>query len=773
MELDQQRQVNTQLNAGRDNNVDHIGDVVIGDKFSLGDVIGSYAAIGAGAQVIIHEAASRSREVKLEEQYLSELIAGSIARQLVQFGQLAHKTIFAEVTNPYRALQSFDVEDAALFFGRQDDIQALLQLLTNPITILRSASGAGKSSLLKAGIASRLLAEGHLPVYIRPFHTSPTDTIKAWFLHGVGDHPELERARRESMTAFLQRVLNLFSDPRKIIVILIDQFEEFFYYLSEEEQRRFIYDLERCSVQLGRRVRWIFAIRDERFTELGAFCPPICLSFGQTHSLTWTATQARETILEPARHKGLKIDEELPSKIIDDLTTGERQLTPLHLQLICHTLYEVSDRTQLSVESYQSLGATQGILLSWLQRVLDGLPKEDQRAAAKFVLRELVDSRFHRIRRTQEEVAAAAIRESLLGRIDMGHVLGYLEANGLIRREGDGESAEYELTHDFLAERIEMAPETQARKLAQEMLNFDLFIYQRNATGLPILIPEDRLLLIEHNTYAEELTDEQRLLIRISREQADQQARQNRRKTRALLGSVFLIMLAIIAGLAAWVTRIQSTRHNARLAAAAELVLVPELGIRIEAHEITNERYGACIDEGVCTEPEGFLEARATWETSRLLPVVHVDLAEALLFCQWIGRTLPTYAEWTTVAPLEAWQSYAPEQALLCQDESECGRLRAVPVSARPQFVADGSDDKGIFDLVGSVEEWTRTLVDGHSLFDIENVAELATASGSVIVLGHDYRTNIEFVGAFPQFPSDSTDSFVGRSSRGFRCMER
>lgn len=749
------------------------GVAALGDVLTAGNITGSHVAIGRGASVIVNEAQSRIREVRLEEQYLSELIAGSIARRLNQYEQLTHKTTLAPTTNPYRALQSFDVEDAPLFYGRRADINALFKLLNNPITILRSASGAGKSSLMKAGVASRLLAAGHLPVYVRPFRAGPADAIKAWFLYGVDDHPEMERARRESATAFLQRVLDLLPDPRQLIVILVDQFEEFFYYLPESEQRRFIDELERCSTRLGRRVRWVFAIRDDRFTELGAFCPPICLSFSQTYHLTWTAAQARETVVEPARQAGLAIDDGLPPRIIDDLTAGERQLTPLHLQLICHTLYETSAGLPLSIDSYYALGAAQGILQSWLQRVLDGLPKEDERAAARFVLRELVDSQFHRIRREREELAVSCAREPALSRIDLGHVLGYLEANGLARREGDGDAAEYELTHDFLAERIELDPETQTRKLAQEMLNFDLLVYQRHMLERPILIPEDRLLLIEHNTDADSLSSEQRALVRLSRDQADRSARQKLRQTRALFGSVILILLAVITGLAVWIGTLLDSRNNRQIAAAAPLVPVPSLGVSFEAHEVTNERYSACVDEGICPAPEGFVETRATWETGRRLPVVNVDLAEAFLFCQWIGRSLPTYLEWTAVAPLEAWQSYAPDQAFLCRDETACGTLQPVPVSAQPQFVSDDGNGAGIYDLVGSVEEWTRTLVVDQSPVDIATIADMAVAPAPVIVLGHNYRVAVPFVGAFPQFPIDSTDSPFGQDTRGFRCVER
>lgn len=764
------------------------GIAALGDVLTAGNITGSHVAIGRGASVIVNEAQSRIREIRLEEQYLSELIAGSIARRLNQYEQLTHKTTLAPTANPYRALQSFDVEDAPLFFGRRADINGLFELLTNPITILRSASGAGKSSLLKAGIASRLLAAGHLPVYVRPFRAGPADAIKAWFLFGVDDHPELERARRESATAFLQRVLDLLPDPRQLIVILVDQFEEFFYYLPEAEQRRFIDELERCSTRLGRRVRWVFAIRDDRFTELGAFCPPICLSFSQTYHLTWTAAQARETVVEPARQAGLAIDDGLPPRIIDDLTVGERQLTPLHLQLICHTLYETSAGLPLSIDSYHALGAAQGILQSWLQRVLDGLPKEDERAAARFVLRELVDSQFHRIRREREELAASCAREPALSRIDLGHVLGYLEANGLARREGDGDAAEYELTHDFLAERIELDPETKSRKLASEMLEHDVMVWAGNNQDEALLIPQGRLLFIESYLDRADVDAGALDILERSHRRAEEQSREEIRRLKAI-GNRNLAILAIVSVVALTLAvRYLIIPNFMRLSAAngqfTELVAIDELNnVRFEAYEVTNERFAKCVDWGVCDLPGAFHLVRPDpadnplwftdpkWLAARHKPVVEVDAVNAMRFCEWIGRTLPTAEQVARVyPPRKEWPRFPADTALLCLEEP-CDSPTPVNERTIPQY--QNTDGAGIFDLVGSVNEWTRTEITSfespRQCVDLARFEEVV----SIVILGNDYATYIEEAGISYQNTGEAYSSIDVRFEKfGFRCVE-
>ena len=64
---------------------------------------------------------------------------------------------------PYRGLETFDEEHADFFFGRERDIQRLLEKLkgTRFLAVL-GASGSGKSSLVRAGVIPAL-KKGALP----------------------------------------------------------------------------------------------------------------------------------------------------------------------------------------------------------------------------------------------------------------------------------------------------------------------------------------------------------------------------------------------------------------------------------------------------------------------------------------------------------------------------------------------------------------------------------------------------------------------------------
>jgi putative ribosome biogenesis GTPase RsgA len=64
---------------------------------------------------------------------------------------------------PYKGLANFDDSeiDARLFFGRDAERDALVaNLLASRLTVLYGASGVGKSSLLRAGVAQLLRRQG-------------------------------------------------------------------------------------------------------------------------------------------------------------------------------------------------------------------------------------------------------------------------------------------------------------------------------------------------------------------------------------------------------------------------------------------------------------------------------------------------------------------------------------------------------------------------------------------------------------------------------------
>src|SRR4029079_11090096 len=68
--------------------------------------------------------------------------------------------------NPYRGLSSYTVDDAAWFFGRERESEAMInRLKLEPFVAVVGPSGVGKSSFVHAGVAPAL---GWQVVSMRP-----------------------------------------------------------------------------------------------------------------------------------------------------------------------------------------------------------------------------------------------------------------------------------------------------------------------------------------------------------------------------------------------------------------------------------------------------------------------------------------------------------------------------------------------------------------------------------------------------------------------------
>jgi hypothetical protein len=100
----------------------------------------------------------------------------------------------ASANKPYKGPESFEVEDAELFFGRESEARELTaRILSSRITVLYAASGAGKTSLLNARIIPTLEARGWAPIRVR-IDNDPVEAVRLTTLQYLFPPPAAERA---------------------------------------------------------------------------------------------------------------------------------------------------------------------------------------------------------------------------------------------------------------------------------------------------------------------------------------------------------------------------------------------------------------------------------------------------------------------------------------------------------------------------------------------------------------------------------------------------
>lgn len=526
-----------------------VGAPYRGDIIQVGNITDSLVAIGRGAYAIsvtVQQALSlveeRDREIRSAELRL----ATEIQHKLARYTSLATTPTFIQSSNPYKALLDFSIEDAPFFYGRNVAIWELRNRLDrHRFTVLHSDSGSGKTSLLQAGLASRLLAEGHFPLYLRPYRKAPGLAIRRAFLPDLETQEELTRFRPDKMSlrGFLESVSSVLAGQR--LYILLDQFEEFFEELTRQEQIVFAAELQDClDGNLGLPIWWVMSVRKEYFSDLRLF--EALRPFDNEYFLpAFQLDEARSVITEPAAQRNVTYETELLERIISDLRGNEGLIAPPELQLVCYSLFDEATGSQITCSLYDktrgrtSKPGAEGILNDHLNRVLTKELAENQRRVANRVLEALITSD-----RRRAIVTWRAITDELRNEADASirTVLDALTDSRLLRvTENDEGQVAYELAHDYLLAEIALDPETQARKAAAELLVRETQAYEQFKT----LLSRDRFEII--NSQRDYLTFDQQAQDLLDASKAQLQAATRRRIRIAVIVAVFLILLSIIA----------------------------------------------------------------------------------------------------------------------------------------------------------------------------------------------------------------------------------
>src|SRR6266850_4226945 len=233
---------------------------------------------------------------------------------------------------PYKFLDYYTERDASLFFGREQEVEAICsQILARRSFILHGRSGVGKSSILRAGLMPKLKAQGHRVFVIRSF-TDPVHQMVSMLSDACGVEPA------EDTGASLDQLIGRFDDDRYVIFFL-DQFEEFFSLLGEDARRHFL-SVARELAGGDLPVRLVFALREDLLAEMSQLKAAVPEIFHHEYRLKrLSREQAELAITAPARTVGCSYEPELVTRLLDDIA-DPGGIDPPQLQIVCDNLYD-------------------------------------------------------------------------------------------------------------------------------------------------------------------------------------------------------------------------------------------------------------------------------------------------------------------------------------------------------------------------------------------------------------------------------------------------
>lgn len=331
---------------------------------------------------------------------------------------------------PYPGLAAFGAQQARWFFGREGltaELTARLddRLRTGGPLVVVAPSGAGKSSLLSAGLLPAI-TRGALPtagssqwpcVLLTPTaHPLLSLAVHLAPLLGV-DLDALAEVLETGQTAFTGLVSKALDampcdgdDNDVRLVIVIDQLEELFTLCADDRERHGFLDLVTSLTRVrpgGERpvALVVYGLRSDFYTACTGY-PQLraVLQDGQVLVGPMSEAGLREAILFPARAVGLHVEPGLVELLLSDL----RQVTSDHsagevpgvreaasyeagrLPLLAHALratWQQRHGHTLTVDGYRATGGIHHAVATTADRLFAGLDPAGQRAAQTMFLR--------------------------------------------------------------------------------------------------------------------------------------------------------------------------------------------------------------------------------------------------------------------------------------------------------------------------------------------------------------------------------------------------
>ncbi len=319
--------------------------------------------------------------------------------------------------NPFVGLRPFESEDNLYYFGRKKQLRALLERLhqTRFLSIVGS-SGAGKSSLVRAGLIPNLEAGfliqdrdlwkiakmkpggnplHNLAVAMHQALAMPSDTLEEFF----------QAIRQEGITALIRTIQPALNAFDANMLLLVDQFEEIFRYRYETDQdhaEEFMGLLLRLIEQNDCPIFVCLTMRSDFLGDCDQFYGlPEAMNRSQYLVPRLTRQQRQEAILGPLQLAKYEITPRLLDRLLNE--SGEnRDDLPLLQHVLMRTWERCvhEGRNTLDIPDYKQVFTISQALDKHLSEVLTDLEETDQdRVKRLFQTITEIDSENRLIRR--------------------------------------------------------------------------------------------------------------------------------------------------------------------------------------------------------------------------------------------------------------------------------------------------------------------------------------------------------------------------------------
>lgn len=319
---------------------------------------------------------------------------------------------------PYRGLEAFDREHHEFFFGREREIQRLVEMLKGSrLLAVLGPSGSGKSSLVRAGLIPALENGGMLPGSeawtVRVFRpgSHPLTALAAQLVQlfpGQAMQSTLDRMGEDPRSLHLAASLAQAGHPGRRVVWVVDQLEEVFAQKADERERAAFFGnlLYAATIPDGPGVV-VLTMRADFYWRCASY-PELAESISSHQFLVGPMDSLRQAIEGPAHLVGLEFEAGLVDTILEDV---ERQ--PGALPLLEHALLELWDERRglmLTLEGYRESGGVQGAIAHRADDIFRGLDPPRQEIMRRILVVRLTAGEEADVTRRRATIAELAAR---------------------------------------------------------------------------------------------------------------------------------------------------------------------------------------------------------------------------------------------------------------------------------------------------------------------------------------------------------------------------
>ena len=302
-----------------------------------------------------------------------------------------------EPENPYAGLAAFQEADAARFFGRDRDVAGLVtQLDRQHLVAVAGASGAGKSSFVRAGLLPALKRSGERweAFVVRPGR-DPLAALAGVILSIPRDgraaeppEPGAREALRDTLRdypGYLGAALREHGRRQRArVVLFVDQFEELYALTADRAAREaFVRCLEGVADDASSPLRVVLALRSDfldRVAEDRAFTSEITRALLLLPGMG--REELRQTLVRPLEATDYRFEDDALVDAMLDALARSRGPLPL-LQFAAARLWDARDRARkiITRRSHDELGGVAGALTTHADAVIAALGAGQQRLA--------------------------------------------------------------------------------------------------------------------------------------------------------------------------------------------------------------------------------------------------------------------------------------------------------------------------------------------------------------------------------------------------------